>query len=440
MKNNIRRIIFLNLIFVFLTYGVFSADTIKISTIGDEKVRRHLLHNEICDDINPRWSPDGKIIAFERISRGKSYSQGIYYFELQTYLIKPIQEVKGEKVKKFESELDFYDETLESTPEELYASYFNWIPTGEKFIYTEGLNLYTGGIDKGKLDTPQLFTYWKRINQEKYNGIPFISYLEGKKRLYLLKKDGDGAKELVVSSLKETQGEFVSNKYPDCSKNGDVVFVSGLTGNGDLYLLSLKDKHKLENLKRLTFSNEVDTTPKWSPDGTKIVYSSHEKGNMNIYLLINPKDEIKKVQLTDWQMEELNPTWSPDGEKIAFYTLKKDKNIIDLWVMDSDGKNKKNIATNVLRNEKYGPCWLPAQFGRKLIYISEHGDSLYIGDADSGEKWRIDVGNVVMSDVSCAPYQSYHNKNLIIAYSAQHTNGRKRIFIKKIFIEGLKIY
>lgn len=449
MRKNLLKVISFILILIFTTYYVFSKDTIiKAYSIGDikdsERANLKLLHNEACDDVNPIWSQNRKIIAFERISRGKGSSQGIYYFKLPgEYLIKPIVEVKGEKVKNFRSELGYYDDTSDHTSSELYASYFNWIPINkenQEFIYTEKVNLYTGNIDKEGVKVTQLFVSWERISTEINDAIPFISHSVGGEKLYLLRKNGTVVSDQkgMIKSLENIPREFVSNKYPDCSQNGNVVFVSGLTGNGDLYLLNLKDKDNLNSLRRLTFSNEVDTTPKWSPDGTKIVYSSYGKGNMDIYLITNLKDKVERIQLTNWPMEELNPTWSPDGEKIAFYTLKKVKNVIDLWVMDFDGDNRKLIASNVLRNERNGPCWLPSQLGRKLIYISEFGDSLHIVDVDTSKTWQINVDNQVMSDVDCSLYQLGKSKDLIIAYSAQHKNGRKRIFIKKIAMRGVE--
>ena len=91
--------------------------------------------------------------------------------------------------------------------------------------------------------------------------------------------------------------------------------------------------------------------PKWSPDGTTIVFSSNIAGDYNIYS-IKP-DGSNLQQLTSRTDADIEPTWSPDGEYIAFVSyVHKNWN---LWKMKNDGTRLTQLTTH----DKFdgGPSW-----------------------------------------------------------------------------------
>ena len=51
--------------------------------------------------------------------------------------------------------------------------------------------------------------------------------------------------------------------------------------NSEIYVLNLATKVT----KRLTFNGAVDQSPTWSPDGTKLAFSSYRTGKMQIYTM-----------------------------------------------------------------------------------------------------------------------------------------------------------
>ncbi|MCL2498108.1 MAG: S9 family peptidase [Symbiobacteriaceae bacterium] len=59
-----------------------------------------------------------------------------------------------------------------------------------------------------------------------------------------------------------------------------------------------------------------DTTPRWSPDGSKLAFVSNRAGGNQIWLLNMAGGEA--TQLTFMRNGAGNPVWSPDGTKIAF--------------------------------------------------------------------------------------------------------------------------
>ena len=66
------------------------------------------------------------------------------------------------------------------------------------------------------------------------------------------------------------------------------------------------------------FSNidQIDGTPYWSPDATKIAFVSARDGNSEIYVMNAAGNAVSR--LTTNIASDVTPSWSPDGTKIAF--------------------------------------------------------------------------------------------------------------------------
>ena len=71
--------------------------------------------------------------------------------------------------------------------------------------------------------------------------------------------------------------------------------------------------------------------------------------------------------------------------RIAF-TSRRDGNS-EIYVMDADGKNQRNLANN--RDDDWWPSWPPD--GKRIVFVSERdGNSeIYVMDADGGNQRRL---------------------------------------------------
>ena len=113
------------------------------------------------------------------------------------------------------------------------------------------------------------------------------------------------------------------------------------------------------NQQRLTENRKNDESPSWSPDGTRIVFSSDRKGdfaNYEIYLMDADGGNLQR--LTENRGDDAVPSWSSDGKRIAFVS-DRDGNW-EIYVMDADGGNPQNL-TNHPRNDG-GPAWFVPAF------------------------------------------------------------------------------
>jgi Tol biopolymer transport system component/imidazolonepropionase-like amidohydrolase len=72
--------------------------------------------------------------------------------------------------------------------------------------------------------------------------------------------------------------------------------------------------------ENITKDRFLDTDPAWSPDGTKLVYSS-DKGGSLLQLWIRDLATGQERQLTRLTTQPQGATWSNDGTKIAFFDV-----------------------------------------------------------------------------------------------------------------------
>jgi TolB protein len=108
--------------------------------------------------------------------------------------------------------------------------------------------------------------------------------------------------------------------------------------------------------KRLTSLAGVNAWPTWSPDGKKIMYwhaplkywwSAPIPLNTDIWVM--DADGGNKKQLTDGTESNEDGFWSPDGSKIAYDSARQKKGgyiwiECEIWMMNADGSGKKLLV------------------------------------------------------------------------------------------------
>jgi dipeptidyl aminopeptidase/acylaminoacyl peptidase len=93
----------------------------------------------------------------------------------------------------------------------------------------------------------------------------------------------------------------------------------------NLWVISVEDG----TTRQFTHGDQVDSNPRWSPDGRRIAFISNREDEKRpqIYLLNFFGGEAKP--LTDLNGEFNNFEWSPDGKQIVTQFRKKDQEVID---------------------------------------------------------------------------------------------------------------
>ena len=94
-------------------------------------------------------------------------------------------------------------------------------------------------------------------------------------------------------------------------------------------------------LKRLTKSAGYDAEGSYSADGKSIVFCSNRSGKKNLELYIMDADGKNVRQLTKApDCYNGGPFFSPDGKRVIFRSDRKKKDHLQLYVINSDGSGE----------------------------------------------------------------------------------------------------
>lgn len=193
----------------------------------------------------------------------------------------------------------------------------------------------------------------------------------------ILTMDFDG---YDVHSL--TRNRYI-NILPAWSPDGSkIAFTSYMRKNPDLYITSASGG----GARRISDHRGMNTGAAWSPDGKKIAVTLSKDGNPEIYLLDASTGSILK-RLTNSRYIETGPTFSPDGKKIAFVSDRQGGP--QIFVMNADGSGKRRVSMNGSYNTE--PAWSPRPGTRLLAYttrVKGHFDIVTL-DLQTGEYVRI---------------------------------------------------
>ncbi|MPZ49394.1 MAG: helix-turn-helix domain-containing protein [Dehalococcoidia bacterium] len=197
--------------------------------------------------------------------------------------------------------------------------------------------------------------------------ITFRSEKEGQSAVFVVDFDG--------SNLAMAFDDPLFDSSPKWSPDGRrLVFTSraGSSGNRDIFITALEDGEAVQ----LTQSPADDLEPAWAPDGSQIAFVSGREGAKDIFVM-TPTGAITD-RLTSTPADDLHPAWSSEGERIAF-TSTRDGNR-EIYVMDSDGSNLMRLTDHAADDDQ--PAWSPD--GQMIAFQSRRDGNreIYIMNID----------------------------------------------------------
>jgi dipeptidyl aminopeptidase/acylaminoacyl peptidase len=255
---------------------------------------------------HPRWSPDGKFIAFLS-ERGDAQTQ-----------IWLLNRMGGEA------------ERLTDTPQDVED--FAWSPDGRRIAVVlrdaspeeleaakEAKNKDKGSNAKDKKETAKPWVI-DRL-QFKFDE---IGYLDRRRtHLYLF--------DLAVKSMTQlTSGDY-DDSEPAWSPDGKLLAFSSnrskpepdINYNSDIWVVAADNADKGAQLTQVTTNPGADTTPAWSPDGKWITYMSQLDPRLFDYatkhIAVSPAVGGEAHVLTlALDRVSITPRFSPDGKFVYF--------------------------------------------------------------------------------------------------------------------------
>ena len=212
-----------------------------------------------------------------------------------------------------------------------------------------------------------------------------------------------GESTFVQASPKQLKGRHNGKIVFSSNRHNKALSIWSMNPDGSSPTRITDEKSRTERLP--DFVPVYDTSPMWSPDGTKIAFISNRNYEFALYVM--NADGSNSHRVTD-VLEPGEPAWSPNGSKIAFSlgrrgTFGFDKPFADIYVVNVDGSGLTQLTRNAGLNSS--PTWSPD--GSKILFThyrpcrNDAEVAIYVMNAD-GSDTRLLTNN----PNSCGQYSS----------------------------------
>jgi Tol biopolymer transport system component len=194
--------------------------------------------------------------------------------------------------------------------------------------------------------------------------IVYASGTEGSTSLWTIPASGGARERLTVTGENATSLSI--------SRSGNRLVYERDVKDSDIWRIpGPNSSDKKSSPSRFIASTQPDLEPQFSPDGTKIVFSSSRSGNYELWVC--DREGRNPVQLTSFNGPELGSSrWSPDSRWIAFESPTAGDE--DIYVISADGGRPRRLTGGLTNNVR--PSW------------SRDGRWIYFGSNRSGD-WQI---------------------------------------------------
>ena len=235
--------------------------------------------------------------------------------------------------------------------------------------------------------------------------------------IYIVNADGTNLRRVTSDTTSELEGAF----SPD---NKRFVYVRK-PGVRDL----IGDEHELwtaytDGSKRTLVlkMNARVSHPRFSPDGTKIVFSAFVSDADLTEIFVVNVDGTGLKRLTYDAGDDDMPTWSPDGITIAWVTNRGGKAAV--FLMNADGLNPRPRITDC-----EGGCVEPAfsPNGRKIAYVDPLLKAIRVFDLD-GEAPTVSVGPIGTTGTTESPTWTKDGTRVVFS-SSRGIEGNSELYI-----------
>ena len=146
--------------------------------------------------------------------------------------------------------------------------------------------------------------------------------------------------------------------FPALSKQGNMLVYTKYALDSNIWKAATANGE----LSGLTGSTRQDVMPMFSPDGTKVAFSSDRGGYFQIWIC--DAGGASAVQLTSLMGRSFHPAWSPDGKRIAFQS--NTEGIDNIYIVNSEGGKPRLLTSTADR----GGVWPSFSADGKWVYYS----------------------------------------------------------------------
>jgi TolB protein len=202
--------------------------------------------------------------------------------------------------------------------------------------------------------------------------IYFVSDRSGHKEIWVMDYDGSNQRQLTH------QGSI--SLSPRISPDGSRLAFSSLTKSGWDILMYSTELNRVVSFPRFGGTN---LAPAWSPDGTKLSLSSSRGGNSQIYECDSSGGNFHRI--TSGRGPDVSPTWNrKTGAQIAF--VSGSTGLPQVYTMEADGTNQQRMTD---QGYAVSPNWSPNGQFLTLAWTRKYGP----GEPGSSDIYLMDIAS-----------------------------------------------
>ena len=214
-------------------------------------------------------------------------------------------------------------------------SSFDWMPDGRSIVYTlDGGGIWRVSVTRG---VPREVL----AAEGPLNGLTIarhggrLAYVHIYEDLNIWRFPVHAAAHLAKQKLIASSRVDDSPRYSPDGKR--IAFSSNRSGNYEIWTCESDGSNPMQ----LTFfEGPLVGSPNWSPDGRFIVFDSRVRGNADIYAVASAGGS--PTRLTFEASEEILPAWSSDGASIYFSSNRSGDQ--QIWEMSAHGGPARQIT------------------------------------------------------------------------------------------------
>ncbi|HVS52784.1 MAG TPA: biopolymer transporter Tol [Opitutaceae bacterium] len=162
-----------------------------------------------------------------------------------------------------------------------------------------------------------------------------------------------------------------------------LAFVGETTGKKEVYVSDLF----LGELKRVTNDRAFVLTPRWSPDGQRLLYTSFFKSGFPDIFQYDLRT-YERTTFVSFRGTNQGARYSPNGAQVAMVLSGEGSS--EIYVGNAQGRQiaRRNVGSSAV---KASPCWSP-DGGRIVFAMGDATPQLYVMPAGGGGAQRLLTG------------------------------------------------
>jgi Tol biopolymer transport system component/DNA-binding winged helix-turn-helix (wHTH) protein len=281
----------------------------------------------------PRFSPDGKTLAFRRaLNAGHS----------EIFLARP----DGSQTRQL---------TKLNSP----IHGFTWTPDGREIVlatYREGNNgLWRVAIETGA--TTPIEVAGRRATHPAFSAQGTLAYVESLEDANIWRIDLTGRNLAPRKFLASRQADHSPEYAPDGRR---IAFSSGRSGHDEVWVCQSDGSNPVQ----LTHFNGLATgSPHWSPDSKQLVFDARPENHGDLFVI--DADGGQPQRLTSETSHDVIPSWSHDGQWLYFCSNRSGK--LQIWKRPFAG------GAAVQLTQQGGMEAFEAPDGKTIYYLKGRG-------------------------------------------------------------------